>query len=61
MVKQTLSISERTYVCSNCGTVIDRDLNAAINIHALGFNSALRTLSTEVTKYDEVFTRIKTR
>lgn len=58
-VKQTLSISERTYVCSNCGTVIDRDLNAAINIHALGFNSALRTLSTEVTKYDEVFTRIK--
>lgn len=39
--------------------VIDRDLNAAINIHALGFNSALRTLSTEVTKYDEVFTRIK--
>ena len=43
----------------NCGMVIDRDLNAAINIHALGFNSALRTLSTEVTKYDEVFTRIK--
>lgn len=60
-IKQTLSISERRYVCSKCGADIDRDLNAAINIHALGFNSALRTLSTEVTKYDEVFTRIKTR
>ena len=43
----------------NCGTIIEHNLNAAINIHALGFNSAPRTLSTWVTKYDEVFTRIK--
>jgi putative transposase len=30
--KKTISLSERTYVCSNCDNVMDRDLNAAINI-----------------------------
>jgi len=32
-VKTKLSLSERTYRCRNCGTTIDRDLNAAINLH----------------------------
>ena len=31
-VKETLSLSERTYHCSECGFTIDRDLNASINI-----------------------------
>ena len=33
-VRETLSLSERTYYCKNpvCGLVIDRDLNAAINL-----------------------------
>ena len=31
-VKPKLSLSERTYRCDQCGLVIDRDLNAAINI-----------------------------
>lgn len=31
-VKNKLSLSERTYICENCGLEIDRDLNAAINI-----------------------------
>lgn len=31
-VKKTLKLSERVYVCESCGTVIDRDLNAAINL-----------------------------
>ena len=33
-IKETLSLSERTYYCKNpvCGLVIDRDLNAAINL-----------------------------
>jgi len=31
-VKPKLKLSERTYVCENCGLVIDRDLNAAINL-----------------------------
>jgi putative transposase len=31
-VKKELKLSERTYVCENCGLLIDRDLNAAINL-----------------------------
>ena len=30
--KKILKLSERTYTCENCGLVIDRDLNAAINL-----------------------------
>jgi putative transposase len=31
-VKSDLKLDNRTYVCSNCGSTIDRDLNAAINL-----------------------------
>lgn len=31
-IKSDLKLSERVYRCSECGTVIDRDLNAAINL-----------------------------
>jgi putative transposase len=31
-VKSELDLSERTYSCGACGLVIDRDLNAAINL-----------------------------
>lgn len=31
-VKKDLKLSDRTYICPECGTVIDRDLNAAINL-----------------------------
>ena len=34
-IKPQLSLSEREFVCSDCGIVIDRDLNAAINLAAL--------------------------
>lgn len=30
--KDKLSLSQRTYKCSKCGTIIDRDLNAAKNL-----------------------------
>jgi putative transposase len=30
--KAVLKLSERTYKCDNCGLVIDRDLNASINL-----------------------------
>ena len=33
-IKPALKLSEREYECENCGTVIDRDCNAAINILA---------------------------
>jgi transposase len=35
-IKETLLLSERVYNCSNCGLVIDRDVNAAINIKQIG-------------------------
>jgi len=31
-VKKSLELSERVFKCSDCGYIIDRDLNAAINI-----------------------------
>lgn len=31
-IKEDLKLSDRTYVCPNCGLVIDRDYNASINI-----------------------------
>lgn len=31
-VKKNLSLSERTYICEECGCIIDRDLNAAVNL-----------------------------
>jgi putative transposase len=32
VVKAKLHLAERTYVCDSCGLVIDRDLNAAVNL-----------------------------
>ena len=34
-VKAKLALSERTYVCEACGTVLDRDVNAAVNLARL--------------------------
>jgi putative transposase len=39
-VKETLSLSERVYHCAGCGQVIDRDLNAAINLMQLSTASS---------------------
>lgn len=35
-VRKYLSLSERTYVCPECGHTIDRDLNAAVNLKNYG-------------------------
>ena len=42
-MKAKLSLAERTYRCDSCGLVLDRDLNAAINILVAG--SAPETLN----------------
>ena len=34
-VKPILKLSERLYACPDCGAVIDRDLNAALNLASL--------------------------
>nr|WP_245867614.1 transposase [Sporomusa silvacetica] len=31
-MKKDLKLSDRTYTCQECGLVIDRDLNASINL-----------------------------
>lgn len=31
-IKKQLSLSERNYICEECGCIIDRDYNAAINL-----------------------------
>ena len=41
-IKETLSLSERTYNCNECGFSIDRDLNASINI----LNTGLKIVAT---------------
>ena len=35
------SLSERTHQCSHCGTVLDRDHNAALNILAIGLKNTV--------------------
>jgi transposase len=36
--RQLKKLSQRTHQCSHCGTVLDRDHNAALNILAIGLN-----------------------
>ena len=40
--KESLELSERTFLCDSCGYEIDRDLNAAINIHNKGMKKVGR-------------------
>ena len=39
-VKAKLALSERQYVCEACGTVLDRDVNAAVNLARLAASGA---------------------
>lgn len=48
-IKQSLSLSERKYVCEVCGIVIDRDENAAINLYRLADETKLPVDRREVT------------
>ena len=38
-IKPELSLNERTYICEDCGLVLDRDLNAAINLRTVAVSS----------------------
>ncbi len=67
-VKKELKLSEREYVCENCGLVIDRDLNAAINLRnksvsytesACGVPKQLDTLVSGGTMNQEVNSNVQ--
>lgn len=47
-IKSVLKLSERTFVCSECGFILDRDLNAARNLAALGEPQNIRGLPVEL-------------
>ena len=46
-VKDNLTLRDRTYDCDACGIAIDRDINAAINIKALGTSAAITKVISE--------------
>ena len=75
-VKDNLSLSERVWTCTNCGTSHDRDINAAINlqqyrrlcgnVESKDSKTPTETLTSEVTsvtlsRVAEVGTRLKPR
>jgi putative transposase len=39
-IRVEMELSERVYICENCGLMIDRDLNAAINLELLTTGSS---------------------
>ena len=49
-VKAKLSLSERTYRCDGCGLVMDRDLNAAVNIKVAGSTPETQNAHGETVK-----------
>lgn len=50
-----LKLSDRVFRCQNCGLKLDRDLNAAINIHSVGADAEQRTPSVQVAARGEAF------
>ena len=50
--KEDLSLGDRTYRCEHCGAVIDRDLNASLNLLGLIVNHKIGTAYPESTPAD---------
>ena len=40
VLNKSLELRDRGWACDSCNTYHDRDLNAAINIHAVGTSTA---------------------
>ena len=58
--KEVLKLSEREYVCTECSSVLDRDLNASLNLKKLAVSSTVTAFgdkssaSTEAQLVDEL-------
>ena len=50
--KDSMSLSERVYKCEVCGMELDRDLNSAYNLRAIGVNVAESTRRPNKTSID---------
>ncbi|MCZ2224801.1 MAG: transposase [Chitinophagales bacterium] len=46
-IKEKMELKERVYKCQACGLVLDRDINAARNIRALGTSVEINYVKTE--------------
>jgi len=51
-VKADLALGDRTYECGACGLVLDRDLNAAINLKSLAGSSPVTACGADVRRPD---------
>ena len=47
-IKDDLALADRTFICEDCGLEIDRDLNAALNLAALGKTCESREIACGV-------------
>ena len=56
-VKPDLKLSDRIYICPECGCVIDRDYNAAVNIREEGKQIFLTYLKAAMEKAEEAKNR----
>lgn len=45
--RQKLTLDVRVYECSECGNILDRDLNAAINIRNFALRNIIKNFSTD--------------
>lgn len=48
-IKPNLKLSDRIYECEHCGKVIDRYINAAINIKQFGLKPYMEVVGTTTT------------
>jgi len=49
IINDELTLSDRKWICPNCGSKLDRDLNASINIKRFGLNPKIRQGLSEST------------
>ena len=57
-INKELQLKDREWVCSNCSTVLDRDINAAVNIKSFALKNIL-SVEHRLKNQDELLTLVK--